>query len=378
MEEAVLKLKLEHPEWGRRKIANELGIGEKRVRTILSKHKGEIGEAGIKSVKYSNGETVIQAVIHLNDLNDQNAIMRACNYDPNAWECISSEVKAYQSLIKDSESKPVVTDLYSVTVKVKPKKNDFDLEACLEKINRMEPVEILPHRVSGTGLLEVGITDAHFGANTFDDYQETLAEVLGLIDDADEVLLILGSDNLHTNNFQNTTVKGTVLEEIDFEKAFDDAFKFFGAIIYRALSQSKRMHVKYLRGNHDETASFLLCKTLQAVYQAAEYDLSMEQYKVHRYHDVCIGLTHGDNGQAKNYDRLFRAQFPEMGTAKVIELHAGHLHREMVSDVYGTMVRTLPTGTERTGWTKDKGYHSVRRFQCFLYGEDSLKAIYYV
>jgi hypothetical protein len=382
--------------YGRRRISAELGISERKIRKTLSEYKmGRIEQISKEvkekidasfapdmrtKIRYAQGQPILERVLELTDeLHTTETIMEAFRVDPDKWECVTYNLNPYQMMHKDADNNAVVTNLYSATLRVKPIKGALDLDRQLAKIATLEPMQIEVTKTDGYGLAEIGVTDAHFGINTFADYADTLKNIIRVVDAAETVLLIMGSDNLHANNFQGTTVKGTVLETTDLNQAFEDAYKFFSTIIYQSIVRGKDIHVKYLRGNHDETTSFLLCKTLEKVFPQAHYDLEMSQYKGFRYGDVGIGLTHGDMGKRGDFDRIFRKELPDIfGTAKTIELHYGHVHQEGVKDVYGDKIRSLPTGTKRSGWTKDNGYFSVEVFQCFLYGKDRLMAIHYV
>lgn len=374
--EKVRQCKLENPDWGRRRIAQELGISEKRVRMVLESMR-TTRENGIRSIRHLNEQSIIDAVVHLKDVNDRDEILRACKLDPAEWDCVDALIKAWQMGSKDSAGKPQVTDLYSVSVKAKPKKNGFDLDACLEKIKRMEPVEILPNRIPGRGLLEVFLSDAHFGLDN--NYTGLLEEIVERCKAVEEVVIIIGSDGLHVDNVNNTTLKGTVLEEIDLNDAWEQMYELYFNLIYQCLRMGKRTLVKYLRGNHDATSGFLFAKTLEKVLPDAEYDLSLEQYKAHRFGNVGIGWTHGDKGKRNEYDKLFYRRFPWIfADASRCEIHYGHIHQETVKDSYATKIRSVPTATAQSGYTIDNGYESAQEFQLFEYSEDKLKTIHYI
>ena len=374
----VKQIKIDHPDWGRRKISAELGVSEKRVRMVLESLRTP-NENGIRSIRHYNQQSIIDAVVHLKDVNDRDEILRAVKLDPAKWDCIDALVKAWQMGSKDASGKPQVTDLYSVSVKARPKQG-FDLGACIERINSIgiKPVEVVPDKnVGRKGLLEVFLTDMHFGVNTLEDYTDTLQAVISLLDGHDTLVLVTGSDNLHTNGHKGQTVNGTQLEQVDLNQAFNDAVEFYTAILTSALKYGMNAKTVHVPANHDYDTSFFVAKTLERLLPQADIDADMGQYKAMRYGQVAIGWTHGDEG--RNFDRVFMREFPAIfGTADAIEVHSGHIHMETVQDQSGVLVRTLPTGTKRTDWTKRKGYHSVRRFQVFSYTEDGLRAIYYV
>lgn len=372
----VKQCKLEHPDWGRRRISQETGISEKRVRGILSELKPS--DEGIRSIRHLGDQSIIEAVIHLKDVNDKEEILRACKLDPTKWDCVDAMVKAWQMGSKDAAGKPQVTDLYSVSVKARPKQG-FDLDACLEKIKRIDikPIDIAPREPSGHGMLEVFLTDMHFGIS---DYYGLATRVMRYAESVEEVVFIIGSDGLHADNVKGTTVYGTQLEPIDLNRAWEDMYTLYYQMIRRSLEIGKKTVVKYLSGNHDATTGWTVVKALEKVLPGAEYDTDLiNKYKAHRYGWVGIGWTHGDKGKRNDYDRLFLKRYPAVfRDARCVEIHYGHIHQESVKDSYGNMMRSLPTGTEKSGWTDENGYESAQRFQLFEYSEDELRAIYYV
>lgn len=376
----VKRLKLEHPDWGRRRIAKELGISERQVRKHLEKCNTASQQCNNRTVTYQAGMLHIDDKVALttDDLLSPEAIMTACGIDPMKFEIVTFQHSEWDGMAKiDDEMQ--TKRLYAIKLKVKPKKNGFDLQACLEMINSTEIKQytFMKTEPSGSGLIEVFPTDMHFGINTLEEYSDTLQGILGLLEGHDSLVLVTGSDNLHTNGHKGQTVNGTQLEQIDLNKAFNDAVEFYTRILTRALNLGMNVRTVHVPANHDYDTSFFVAKTLERMFPQVEVDTDMNQYKAMRYGQTAIGWTHGDEG--RNFDRVFMREFPEIfGTAETLEVHTGHLHMETVQDQAGVLVRTLPTRTKRTDWTKRKGYHSVRRFQVFSYTEDGLRAIYYV
>lgn len=380
MTDKIIELHLQG--FGRYKISQQTGVSEKRVRNVIAKYKQTntptVTLPGEK-VTFTGNDTIIDKVIKLspNQRKTKEDIMLAVGFSPIEWECVSAEIASWNGMVKGEDSQPIVTDLYSVRVKVRPAKRGFDLDACLEKINRMEVKPIERMKPSGAGLLEVFLTDPHFGLDN--NYAGLVGAVTERAGAVSEVIIIIGSDGLHVDNVKNTTVSGTQLEPIDLNEAWTDMYEFYFNLIHECLRLGKEVKVKYIPGNHDATTGWTVVKALERTLPDAEYDTSFEVYKAHRFGDVAIGWTHGDKGRKQDYDRLFLKRYPWIfGDAQCVEIHSGHIHQESAKDSYGNMIRSLPTATAQSQWTIDSGYESVQRFQLFEYDEDSLRAIYYV
>lgn len=395
LEDRVRGIHEENPDWGWRRVSGALGIygkEQRRVRRILDNIRGKSMSA-IQSqdwtrtpsgnqVVYENGNYKIERIVSLSqdELLDPTAIMKAVGLDPLKFELVSFRYGEHQGLAKIDETIETKT-LYNLRVIVRPMKRGIDWDEVVNRLSALKPravsAELDP--VPGT-LLEVAITDAHFGLNTYEDYKKTLESILGLMDSQEDVVLIMGSDNLHTNSADNKTINGTQLETTDLEKAYEDCMQFYMDIIEHGLINGSRIHLVYLPANHDRDLSWSMAKAFERIYpDGVQHYSNMDQYKALRFGGVALGFTHGDKGKACEYDRIFMAEHPEVfARASTAEIHSGHIHTETAKDLHGVMVRSLPSATKRNGWTKRNGYHGVQRFQLFEYSRDELKAIYYV
>lgn len=377
MTDKIIELHLQG--FGRYKISQQTGVSEKRVRNVIAKYKQSNPVSAVEKVTFIGGDTIIDKVIKLspNQRKTKEDIMSAVGFSPIEWECVSAEIASWNGMVKGEDSKPVVTDLYSVRVKVRPLKNGFDLDKALEKISRLEPVKIQHKPVNGKGLLEVFLADPHRGLKNV--YGHLLMAIVERAMAVEKVVIVFGGDEIHVDNVKNTTVNGTQLEPIDLNAAWEESYTFHFNLIHQILSMGKECEVIYIPGNHDATIAWTIVKALEKVLPGARFDTTIEQYKAMRWNNIAIGWTHGDKGKRADFDRLFLKRYPMIfGDAKTVELHYGHIHQESAKDSYGNMIRSLPTATAQSQWTIDGGYESVQRFQLFEYDEDSLRAIYYV
>lgn len=261
--------------------------------------------------------------------------------------------------------------------------NSSSINQLIEAIKEVKPiqVEIDPIEVKEKRLLEIPLFDSHFGISDYEYYKPTQSKIMDKLSSRkwEEVLIILGQDLLHTDNFKGQTANGTMIGEIDLVKAWDDAHKFYGPMIEMSIKQAKKIKIIYSPGNHDHSMSWAFVQFIKALYPQVTYDDSLEERKVHTFESIFIGTTHGEKNR-KNLHNIFPVEFPiEWSKAKVRELHFGHYHLEDAKDVYGMMVRTLATRNKTDKWHKDNGYVGAhKRFMLFEYSEDNLESIHYV
>jgi hypothetical protein len=329
----------------------------------------------------SDGSQISDKLVKLSEKEkkDPEYILVAHGYDPKKWEV--TNVKASMWHYRDRESENAKIS-YATQLAVKPKKVHFDIGEVIES------AKLKPYRVSvqpvkqGKNLLEVSLFDTHFGISDYEYYKPTQNKILNTITSKawKEILFTIGQDMLHNNDFKGQTANGTQIETVDMNKAWEDAAKFYEPMITEALKHTETVCIYYSPGNHDETITWAFVKYLKARFPQVKFDDRMEQRKIHTFHNIFIGLTHGDKEKNKELHDIFIAQFPvEWGKAKTREIHKGHFHVEDSKDIYGTMVRTLATRNKTDKWHKTKGFIGAhKRFMLFEYSKDALEGIYYV
>ena len=232
-------------------------------------------------------------------------------------------------------------------------------------------------------MLEIPLFDMHFGVADMAHYEKTLLRVLALIGEChyDTILLAVGQDLLHNDDFRGRTSKGTVIEKVDLEKAWEDAETFFVNVIAAAQNHADHVTVLYSHGNHDESMSWAFVKLLERVFPEVTFDTEKKPRKAVSWKRCFVGFTHAEYARSRPED-LF-AQFAveyakEFADATVREVHSGHLHSEGGKDV-GAMVRRLPTGGKTDEWSRDQGFVGAhKRFMLFRYEPGRLASIHYV
>lgn len=258
-------------------------------------------------------------------------------------------------------------------------------EEILDAISNVQVAEVEfnpEQRLDKNTLLEIPLFDMHFGVATFDHYLPTLREVGDHICRGhDAIVFAIGSDLFHNNDHRGRTAKGTPIEKVDMEKAFDDAAGFYVPLIRLAIKHSNSVEILYIKGNHDETPSWYFCKYLEALFPDVPFDLRFVEKKVFTWRKIFIGYTHGDKGK-NAIPYVFIQKWPmEWAESKVREIHTGHIHtlKEGSKDTYGTRIRTLPTAGITDEWSEDNSYEgAVKEFNLFEYAADRIKSVHSV
>ena len=260
------------------------------------------------------------------------------------------------------------------------------IEELLEAIKDNTPiVQVQPKLIKEADrMLEIPLFDMHFGIADLDHYRNTLAEILTIVSSKhwDKIVIPIGQDLFHNDSIvKGVTTKGTLIEKVDLKKAIYDAKVFYFNLIDTALGCANEVSVMYSPGNHDKTVGWLFVQILKERYGAIVDDSTAERKAVW-WNGCFIGITHGDKhtDTPNGLRGKFTMDFPTLfATAKVREIHAGHLHNEIASkDEYGMQVRRLSSGNKDDEWTAGEGYKSQKRFMLFEWMPNRLKSIHYV
>ena len=259
------------------------------------------------------------------------------------------------------------------------------LEELLEAIKDNTPIAQVQPKVikEADGMLEIPLFDMHFGIADLAFYSNTLEEILGIISSKhwDKIVIPIGQDLFHNDSItKGVTTKGTLIEKVNLKQAVYDAKTFYYNLVDTALENANSVQVMYSPGNHDKTVGWMFVQILKERYGDIVDD-SLAERKAIWWNGCFIGVTHGD----KNTDNVnglrgkFTMEFPALfATARVREIHAGHLHREDSRDEYGVQVRRMSSGNKDDDWTIEEGYKSQKRFMLFEWMPNRLKSIHYV
>lgn len=264
---------------------------------------------------------------------------------------------------------------------IKQEKEKVDWESIKNFITEGASSPIIPSTIGGKTMLEIPLFDLHFGIATLDYYKAALSDIISIIlsKNYDEINVIIGQDVLHTNDMRGHTAKGTCVQEIDFTKAWKDAWAFFCEIINASLKHSPNVKLWYSKGNHDECSAWCFFKALEAIYPQCKCDDGLEPRKCILWNGCFVGFGHCEyTSKSHLLFQNFVLDFPkEFAEATVREIHSGHLHRESVDE--GIVIRRLPSGVPTDNWSSNNGYVGAhKRFQLFEWSTGRLRSVFYV
>lgn len=309
---------------------------------------------------------------------DRDYLLQAHGFDPCEWEIISARNNIWNVYSKQDG----VQELYASSITAKPLKCRFDIgeiHAALK--SAVTPVKVNRPR-GGKKLLELSFTDMHFGNSSMEWYKGTLARASEHITARRwaEIVIWVGSDLFHVDNFKNTTANGTPQSSVWWPDAVGDCMRFMGTVVELSLQNAAKVSVYYVPGNHDESMAWMFTLLLEQRYPQATFSTAIEERKVHTFGRCAIGMTHGDEKTRKDLDRVFSSEFPEFRGADHREVHMGHLHHETAVDRFGVISRSLPTSARTDKWHRESGFVGARKvFQLFQWdAECGVTDVHYV
>lgn len=291
--------------------------------------------------------------------------------------------------------------LRQVKIELRRKAPKFVQNAVRELMKGWKPALVPAKREKRRGdpcMLELALHDAHFGkrcwaAQTGDDFDLAIIDrdYRKALDDlferarpysVDKVLIPIGSDFFHVNNWVGTTAKGTVVDSVDdrFTKVFKAGHRAMEYGI-RLFKQIADVELFYLGGNHDRETAWYLTQVLAATFEGDKQVKICDQpidRKYFSYGVSIIGFTHGDEISHDQLPLLMATEAAEQwGKAKFREIHCGHLHKKMEKRYLagdtknGVGVRVLPSLSGTDAWHYRKGFTgTVRAAEAYLWSRE--------
>ena len=313
------------------------------------------------------------------EMKDEKAVLNAHGYNPSEWEITSAKNSMYHVNAKGGITKL----LYSSKISVRKKENSFDIDKLVERLSKGFKVSELEYsNENGESMLVIPYFDMHFGIATLDTYKETLHKTIEKIKSKkwSKILLISGQDKLHNDGFTGQTTSGTIIDKVDMENAWKDAFIFDCTIIDESILNSNSVEVIFSAGNHDQAMGWALVKSLEVKYPQVDFNTDMKQFKAFRWENVFLGITHGDKANQQRAVKAFIAEYGNMMVdSKCREILTGHLHHTKTHDDFGIVYRTLGSGVPTDDYHADHAFvGAVKKFQLLEYDKDGITCINYV
>ena len=288
----------------------------------------------------------------------------------NEWSMTNSEGEKYYNF----QSK-IIAELTTL--------DTLPIETIKEVFKDTEPWAVfIDEDLEADGYITINLFDMHFGLNSLEDYKDLLRDIIRVIRNTyKEILIIVGGDYYQTENFNNTTVKGTQLDTVDYPKMIKDGSTFLFTLCKEAYQYSKKTKLIYLPGNHASAADFDLVYYSSLIFPRIETDIELTEYKHVWLGNHSIFAHHGDKriSSSKLLEVVVGSYAKEWGEAKSRYLFTGHLHHEKSLDIAGMTHYQCMSPSKPSEYDKAKGYvTSERGVQIFEFDEVKRRAIYYL
>lgn len=257
------------------------------------------------------------------------------------------------------------------------------VEPIIQKVKKQTLLE------SGCGV--ISLQDLHFGKSGNENMTNIMLEVVNdllsksaAIASFDNVVLVIGGDCLNVDTFNNTTTKGTpVQNSMTAQDSYIQAFEGLYILLQLLKEYSDKVNIVFVPGNHDRLSSFHLVHALSKSFDGVSGYTFYSKYserKVLVYGENMFCFEHGDVSR-KTTPLVYATEYPtEWGNTTYRTLFTGHMHQkrttEYVTDneVLGFTTKILPSLSATDYWHYHNKYIGNKRAAVLeLYHKDNGK-----
>ncbi len=231
------------------------------------------------------------------------------------------------------------------------------------------------------------IGDAHIGMyasmlDTDNEFNCKLAEqqlnyaINYLVDKAHptkECVIVNLGDFVHADNYSNSTMRNSNPLDVDgrWSNVIQLAIKCLINLVEVALYKHEKVTVINEIGNHDDHTSTMLSMILAAFYNnnpRVNVDTSNHNFHYYKFHDVLIGVTHGNGVKLNDLPLLMASdKSKEWGDSKFRYWLIGHVHHINKKEYSGCVIETFRTLAGKDAWHHSNGYRAGRDMNCITY-----------
>jgi hypothetical protein len=235
--------------------------------------------------------------------------------------------------------------------------------------------------------------DPHIGMyawakETGEDFDLKIAErnltlaVEKLVSDApasEQALIVNVGDFFHSDTQDNRTSRSGHALDVDgrWAKVLDVGIRAMRQCIEACLRKHKNVHVINEIGNHDDHTAQVLTIALAMAYEnnpRVTFDRNPGRFHYYRFHDVLIGVTHGDTVKPEKLAGIMATDRPQdWGETTRRYWYTGHIHTRTAHDLAGCTAESFRTLAAKDAWTASMGYRTGRDMYCIVhhknYGE---------
>lgn len=286
-------------------------------------------------------------------------------YVQNYWGNVNDphwQVKAFLSAKKELES-DIITDL---------------LESYKSKYQPLTKEQVLQNETYlRKKLLLVSMADFHLDKRTLDG--KTLEEKVELYDKIlsklvysaygshrlDEICYLISNDFLHTDNYQESTTRGTPQQS---STSWHNAYEVGFDVQVKAISKLKQfcttLRVIHVPSNHSRTKEYYMAHALEVYFKPDAniiFDRTAEPTKAITYGNTFIGMHHGDVRDYNQLPTYFASKFrKQWGESKFTEIALADKHHRKEwkhsltkNEIHGTRMFICPSLSGADTWHKD-------------------------
>ena len=313
-------------------------------------------------------------------------LLRHIEADLERFEVAVSEATKWEGLTADKDTgRPIVTELFRVFVRLKPKAGPTTREI-VEAMIAGAAVSIRQPKKPGHGRKQAGMwsvlvmSDLHFGGRSWrhttgSDYDlsiaadlvgKTASRLIGRSGDACRRTVVLSGDTLHFDTISGTTTGGTYIDrDSRLQKTIELAVASIAGVVELS-ADSVPTDVVFVPGNHDTAMAWALQKIFAERYRddkrvAVNTEFTSRKYLTHGGN--LVGITHGDKARKKLAGLMAIEAAALWSQCRHREWHVGHLHNQSaeVGTIDGVIVRTAPTIVPPDSWHVDMGFVGAER-----------------
>jgi predicted phosphodiesterase len=327
--------------------------------------------------------------------------------DLTRFEVAASEATKWEGLTADRETgQPVVTELFRVFVRLRPKAGPSVAEAVEAMIvaagdtirRRVPDSRIWKHgrgsRTSNRPWAVLVVADTHFGKYAWGrstgeaDYDLDIAARLvreasaELLDAATEYapgrITVAGlGDLFHYDTPSGTTTSGTPLERDGrLQKMISVGTDALVGVIDKA-AEVAPADVLVVNGNHDETLTWAFHRIAVERYARSKrvtVDATYTPRKYLTHGRNLLGFVHGHRAKRRLPQLMAHAAAAAWAASPYREVHTGHLHHQAaewqrpIETIDGVLVRIAPSLGPADDWHAASGFVGARRaMELFIY-----------
>lgn len=367
-------------------MADKEGLTAKMAKAAAKAAVDAAPAPDAEQVKVRTEGTAIEARSCSRTIRTVEDLLRHIEADMTRYEVAASEATKWEGMSVDRDSgKPVVTELFRVFVRLKPKAGPTVRE-CVEAMIEAASASIRQPKKPGHGRKQSGLwsmlvmSDLHFGGRSWrhttgSDYDlsiaaELVAETAGRLiarsGDACRRTIVLGGDTLHFDTVSGTTTGGTYIDrDSRLQKTIETAVASIIRVVELS-ADSLPTDVVFVPGNHDTAMAWALQKIFAERYRddrrvTVNTEFTTRKYLTHGGN--LIGVTHGDKAKKKLAGLMAIEAASSWSKCRHREWHVGHLHHQAaeVGTIDGVIVRTAPTIVPPDSWHVDMGFVGAER-----------------